>query len=61
VLRAGDALVVRWVDRLGRNYADVCHAIGEFMNRGLVIKTVINCMTVDGAISDQCNARFGTR
>jgi DNA invertase Pin-like site-specific DNA recombinase len=48
-LRAGDVLVVRWVDRLGRNYDDVCETIREFMRRGVVIRTVINNMTFDGA------------
>jgi putative DNA-invertase from lambdoid prophage Rac len=59
MLRAGDALVVRWVDRLGRNYADVCDTIREFMRRGVVIKTVINGMTFDGATTDpmQCAVR----
>jgi len=51
-LRAGDVLVVRWVDRLGRNYEDVCDAIREFMRRGVVIKTVINGFTFDGATKD---------
>jgi putative DNA-invertase from lambdoid prophage Rac len=35
MLRRGDTLVVRWVDRLGRNYADVCDNIREFMRRGV--------------------------
>jgi DNA invertase Pin-like site-specific DNA recombinase len=58
-LRAGDVLVVRWVDRLGRNYADVCDTIREFMRRGVVIRTVINNMTFDGATTDpmQCAVR----
>jgi putative DNA-invertase from lambdoid prophage Rac len=51
-LRAGDVLVVRWVDRLGRNYDDVCETIREFMRRGVVIRTVINNMTFDGATRD---------
>ena len=51
-LRAGDTLVVRWVDRLGRNYDDVCDAIREFMRRGVVIRTVINNFTFDGATRD---------
>ncbi len=51
-LRAGDVLVVRWVDRLGRNYDDVCETIREFMRRGVMIRTVINNMTFDGATSD---------
>jgi putative DNA-invertase from lambdoid prophage Rac len=48
-LRAGDTLVVRWVDRLGRNYEDVCDAIRHFMRRGVVIRTVINNFTFDGS------------
>jgi putative DNA-invertase from lambdoid prophage Rac len=51
-LRAGDVLVVRWVDRLGRNYEDVCDTIREFMRRGIVIRTVINNFTFDGATRD---------
>ncbi len=52
MLRSGDTLVVRWVDRLGRNYADVTDIIREFMRRGIVIKTVINGLTFDGATKD---------
>lgn len=52
VLRSGDTLVVRWVDRLGRNYADVTETIREFMRRGVVVKTIINAMTFDGATKD---------
>lgn len=51
-LRCGDTLVVRWVDRLGRNYEDVCDTIREFMRRGVVVKTVINGLTFDGATAD---------
>lgn len=51
-LRKGDVLVVRWVDRLGRNYEDVTDAIRHFMRKGVVIKTVINAMTFDGATDD---------
>lgn len=52
MLRAGDVLVVRWVDRLGRNYADVTDTIREFMKRGVVVKTVINSMVFDGSTTD---------
>jgi DNA invertase Pin-like site-specific DNA recombinase len=52
MLRSGDTLVVRWVDRLGRNYRDVCDTIREFMQRGVVIKTVIHGLTFDGATKD---------
>src|SRR5262249_22786616 len=51
-LRAGDVLVVRWLDRLGRNYEDVCDTIREFMRRGVVIRTVINNFTFNGATKD---------
>jgi putative DNA-invertase from lambdoid prophage Rac len=40
-VRAGDVLVVQWVDRLGRNYDDVCETIRQFMARGVIIRTVI--------------------
>lgn len=52
MLRAGDTLVVRWVDRLGRNYEDVSDTIREFMRRGVIIRTVINGLTFDGATKD---------
>lgn len=52
MLRRGDTLVVRWVDRLGRNYADVTDTIREFMRRGVIVRTVINGMTFDGATDD---------
>jgi putative DNA-invertase from lambdoid prophage Rac len=52
LLRGGDVLVVRWVDRLGRNYSDVCDNIREFMRRGVVVRTVINQMVFDGATKD---------
>jgi putative DNA-invertase from lambdoid prophage Rac len=52
MLRAGDTLVVRWVDRLGRNYTDVVDTIRDFMRRGVIIKTVINGMTFDGSTTD---------
>lgn len=52
ILRAGDVLVVRWVDRLGRNYSDVTDSIREFIRRGVIIKTVINGMVFDGTTTD---------
>lgn len=52
MLREGDTLVVRWVDRLGRNYGDVTETIRHFMKKGVIIKTVINGLTFDGATQD---------
>ena len=52
MLRAGDVLVVRWLDRLGRNYGDVTQSVQKFMHRGVIIKTVINGMVFDGSTKD---------
>ena len=52
ILRGGDTLVVRWVDRLGRNYEDVTDAVREFIRRGIRIETVINRMTFDSTTTD---------
>jgi DNA invertase Pin-like site-specific DNA recombinase len=52
ILRAGDTLVVRWVDRLGRNYDDAVSTIQALMRKGVVVRTVINGMTFDGATKD---------
>jgi putative DNA-invertase from lambdoid prophage Rac len=52
ILRPGDVLVCRWVDRLGRDYDDVKNTISSLMNKGVVVKTVINGFTFDGATKD---------
>lgn len=51
-LRHGDVLVVRWVDRLGRNYQDVTDTVRHFMRQGVVVRTVINNLTFDGSTTD---------
>jgi putative DNA-invertase from lambdoid prophage Rac len=52
ILRGGDLLVVRWIDRLGRNYQDVTDTIREFIRRQIRIETVINRMSFDGSTTD---------
>lgn len=52
LLQAGDTLVVRWVDRLGRNYKDVSATMREFLDRGVTIKTVTNTMVFDAHLTD---------
>lgn len=52
ILRSGDTLVVRWVDRLGRDYDDVTETIKALMRQGVIVRTVINNFTFDGATSD---------
>jgi len=52
LLRDGDTLVVRWVDRLGRSYDDIQKNIRLFLDRGVTIRTVINGMTFDAKPTD---------
>ena len=52
MLRRDDVLVVRWVDRLGRDYADVTETIRALITRGVVVRTIINAMVFDGATTD---------
>lgn len=52
MLREGDTLVVRWVDRLGRDYRDVTQTIRDLLAQGVIVKTVINNLTFDGATKD---------
>lgn len=52
LLRKNDVLVVRWVDRLGRDYQDVCDTIRELMRKGVIIRTVINALEFNGATTD---------
>ena len=52
LLRDGDILVVRWVDRLGRNYDDIQKNIRLFLDRGVTIRTVINSMIFDAKPTD---------
>jgi DNA invertase Pin-like site-specific DNA recombinase len=52
MLRAGDTLVVRCVDRLGRNCTDLVDTIREFMRRGVIIRTAINGMTFDRSTTE---------
>ena len=52
ILREGDVLLVRWVDRLGRNYDDIQKNIRLFLDRGVTIKTIINSMTFEAKPKD---------
>jgi putative DNA-invertase from lambdoid prophage Rac len=52
ILRSGDTLVVRWLDRLGRNYADVTDCVREFVRRGVIVRTIINNLTFDGSTAE---------
>ena len=52
LLRRGDTLVVRWIDRLGRDYNDVNDNLRAFMRQGVIVKTMINDMEFDGSRTD---------
>ncbi|MCB4805160.1 DNA invertase Pin-like site-specific DNA recombinase [Methylobacterium brachiatum] len=52
MLRTGDVLVVRWINRLGRSYEDVTGVMRELMQRGVIVRTIISNMTFDGATRD---------
>ncbi len=52
ILRRGDTLVVRWIDRLGRDYNDVNDNLRAFMRQGVIVKTLINDMEFDGSRTD---------
>jgi len=47
LLRQGDTLVVRWLDRLGRNYLDVTEVVRGFVSKGITIKTVIANLSLE--------------
>lgn len=47
LLQPNDTLLVRWVDRLGRNYEDVKEVIETFNRKGVTVRTVINRMTFE--------------
>ena len=51
-LRRGDSLVCRWIDRLGRDYTDTFDVLTDLMRKGVIVKTVVNRMTFDGAATD---------
>ena len=51
-VRAGDQVIVRWINRLGRNYDDATVTILHLMNEGVVVKTVINAMVFEGSTTD---------
>ncbi|QXZ79385.1 recombinase family protein [Rhizobium sp. L51/94] len=52
ILRRGDTLVIRWIDRLGRDYNDVNDNLRAFMRQGVIVKTLINDIEFDGSRTD---------
>lgn len=52
MLRAGDTLVVRWLNRLGRNYEDITEVVRQLIAKGVIVRTVINGLVFDGTTTD---------
>lgn len=52
LLRSGDTLVVRWVDRLGRDYDDITANLRALLSAGVIIKTLTNNMVFDGTVTE---------
>jgi DNA invertase Pin-like site-specific DNA recombinase len=52
MLRHGDDLIVRWTDRIGRDYTDITDVIRHFILKGVTIRTVIGRMVFDGSTVD---------
>jgi putative DNA-invertase from lambdoid prophage Rac len=51
-MRAGDQVICRWVDRLGKNYDDATSTIRHLMVEGVIVKTVLNATVFDGSTTD---------
>ncbi|CAB3767453.1 hypothetical protein LMG29739_05076 [Paraburkholderia solisilvae] len=51
-LRAGDVLVVRWLDRISRRYDELHTTMRRLMNKGVLVRCTLNGMTFDGRATD---------
>lgn len=51
-LRAGDVLVVRWLDRISRRYDELHATMRRLMDKGVLVRCTLNGMTFDGRATD---------
>jgi putative DNA-invertase from lambdoid prophage Rac len=51
-LRAGDVLVVRWLDRISRRYDELHSTMRRLMDMGVLVRCTLNGMEFDGRASD---------
>ncbi|MBG0869205.1 recombinase family protein [Burkholderia sp. 9777_1386] len=51
-LRAGDVLVVRWLDRISRRYDELHTTMRRLMDKGVLVRCTLNGMTFDGRATD---------
>jgi putative DNA-invertase from lambdoid prophage Rac len=51
-LRAGDILIVRWLDRVSRRYDELHSTMRRLMDKGVLVRCTLNGMEFDGRATD---------
>ncbi|WP_321867404.1 recombinase family protein [Paraburkholderia tropica] len=51
-LRAGDVLIVRWLDRVSRRYDELHSTMRRLMDLGVLVRCTLNGMEFDGRATD---------
>ncbi|MFL9988652.1 recombinase family protein [Paraburkholderia sediminicola] len=51
-LRAGDILIVRWLDRISRRYDELHSTMRRLMDKGVLVRCTLNGMEFDGTETD---------
>jgi putative DNA-invertase from lambdoid prophage Rac len=51
-LRAGDILMVRWLDRISRRYDELHSTMRRLMDKGVLVRCTLNGMEFDGRATD---------
>jgi putative DNA-invertase from lambdoid prophage Rac len=51
-LRAGDILMVRWLDRISRRYDELHATMRRLMDKGVLVRCTLNGMEFDGRATD---------
>lgn len=59
ILRRGDVLVVRWLDRISRRYDELARVMQALMAKGVLVRCTLNGMEFDGSTKDPL--RMATR
>ena len=51
-MRAGDVLIVRWLDRISRRYDELHSTMQRLMAEGVLVRCTLNGMEFDGGATD---------
>jgi putative DNA-invertase from lambdoid prophage Rac len=51
-IRAGDILIVRWLDRISRRYDELHSTMRRLMDKGVLVRCTLNGMEFDGRATD---------